>query len=299
MTKIVSRHLAFAPTIIGAVVLYWKDLAALVSLSLHDDSSSYILVIPIVALYLFYTERRVIFEEVENSITPGFCLILTGIGLTALADPHFYSHNAEHLSASVLGFAFVVIGAFFACYGRKAIRAAEFPLLFLLLIVPFPAPVLSRAIAALQQGSVEISFALFKMCGVPVLRQGFLLSVPGVTIEVAQECSSIRSSMALLITCILASRFYLRSFWKQAFFVLVSLPLSVIKNGIRIATLTLLSIYVDPGFLYGSLHRDGGFLFFLIALAMLWPLLIALHRSESWPTLKSNEIQQSRQFVRG
>jgi exosortase/archaeosortase family protein len=63
-------------------------------------------------------------------------------------------------------------------------------------------------------------------------------------------------------------------------FVLLSIPLSVIKNGIRIATLTLLSIYVDPSFLTGSLHRKGGFVFFLMALLILLPVFLWLKKSD-------------------
>ena len=58
----------------------------------------------------------------------------------------------------------------------------------------------------LQCGSTSVAYFLFRILGVPVLRQGFLLTVPGVTIEVAKECSGIRSSMALFITCVFAAR---------------------------------------------------------------------------------------------
>ena len=58
-------------------------------------------------------------------------------------------------------------------------------------------------------------------------------------------------------------------------------PLAVVKNGIRITTLTLLSVYVDPGFLTGRLHHEGGFVFFFLALAILAPVLLLLQRSEA------------------
>ncbi|MGA9484184.1 MAG: archaeosortase/exosortase family protein, partial [Candidatus Acidiferrales bacterium] len=57
-------------------------------------------------------------------------------------------------------------------------------------------------------------------------------------------------------------------------------PVAILKNGIRITTLTLLSIYVDPGFLTGNLHHEGGFVFFFLALAILFPALLFLQRSE-------------------
>ena len=63
-------------------------------------------------------------------------------------------------------------------------------------------------------------------------------------------------------------------------FVLFAFPLGLVKNGIRITTLTLLAVYVDPSFLTGNLHHDGGFVFFLLALAMLAPVLLLLEKSD-------------------
>jgi len=54
----------------------------------------------------------------------------------------------------------------------------------------------------------------------------------------------------------------------------------VVKNGVRIATLTILAEYVDPGFLYGRLHHEGGVVFFLLGLVLLLPVLWLLQRGE-------------------
>ena len=135
----------------------------------------------------------------------------------------------------------------------------------------------------LQCGSTSVAYFLFRILDVPVLRQGFFLTVPGVTIEVAKECSGIRSSTALFITCVVAAQSFLRTPWKKLLFVLLAFPLALLKNGVRIVTLTLLSIYVDPSFLTGHLHKQGGFIFFLLALALLAPVLKSLEKSEHYP----------------
>lgn len=286
------RHLTFAVIVAASAALAWKPLAALIALCLHGDSYSHILLIPFITLYLFYTERVKIFDQVHSSWILGGSLMVAGTAICLLANPRFLSVGNIDLSALILGLMIVWIGAFVGLYGLGPARQALFPWFFLLLMVPIPEFLLARIVSVLQYGSVEISFLLFKLFGVPVLRQGIYLSVPGVTIAVAQECSSIRSSMALFITCLLAARFYLRQFRNQVLFVLLSLPLSVVKNGIRITTLTLLSLYVNPGFLHGDLHRDGGFVFFLLALALMWPVLTALRASENPAPLRSREIQQ-------
>ena len=62
--------------------------------------------------------------------------------------------------------------------------------------------------------------------------------------------------------------------------ILVAVPLLIVKNGIRIVTLALLSIYVDPSFLTGSLHHQGGIVFFLVALGFLAFALRSLQHLE-------------------
>jgi exosortase len=275
------RHASFAVFIIVSSLAFYKTCSALVRYSLHNDSASYIVLIPLIAFPLLYVERQNTFSITGTSIGSGIGLALGGTVLYWLANQSAFPQDGNwSLSLETLSVILAWAGGFLLCYGFVAFRARAFPLLFLLLMIPLPDPLLDRIIHALQQGSTEVAYLIFQAVGTPVVRQGFLLSVPGVTIEVAKECSSIRSSMALFITCLLAAHLYLRTGWKMFLFVLLSLPVSVVKNGIRIATLTLLSIYVDPGFLAGRLHREGGFVFFLIALLILFPVFLWLERSD-------------------
>ena len=274
-------HSAFAGFVILSVLAFWKTIHALVVFSLDHESSSHILLIPLVSLYLLYTERSRIFRAVRASTVPGSAATLAAIALYFVVTRKVSAQDPEHfLPYAALAIVLLWLSGFLLCYGGEAWRRASFSLLFLLLMVPLPPAALERSIYLLQQGSTEIAYLLFKTVGVPVLRHGFILAVPGVTIEVAKECSGIRSSVALFITCLLAAHVFLQTKWKMLVFVLLAFPLAIVKNGIRITTLTLLSVYVDPSFLTGSLHHEGGFVFFLLALAILFPVLLLLQKSE-------------------
>ena len=107
-----------------------------------------------------------------------------------------------------------------------------------------------------------------------------MFRLAGFNIEVAKECSGIRSSVALLIIALVVGHLLLRTFWRQVVLVMVGLLIMVVKNGVRIATLTILGQYVDPGFLYGRLHHDGGMVFFFLGLILLLPVLWFLKRGE-------------------
>lgn len=280
-----KRHLSFLLFIAISSLAFYKTLGALVTYSLHDESSSHIVLIPAISFFLIYLERERIFSVTHTALGAGIALAISGIILYVMAvKTSSWQEGNWALAARALAVVLVWSGGFLACYGFVALRAAAFPLLFLLLMVPLPDVLLDRIIYALQVGSTEIAYLIFQVVGTPVSRDGFLLAVPGVTIEVAKECSSIRSSMALLITCLLAAHLYLRTAWKMLLFVVLGMLLSVVKNGIRIATLTLLSIHVNPGFLTGRLHRQGGFVFFLVALLILWPVFLWLEKSDK-PTI--------------
>jgi exosortase len=106
--------------------------------------------------------------------------------------------------------------------------------------------------------------------------------VPGLAIEVAEQCSGIRSSLALLITSIIAGYMILETKKRRIILAISVIPITVIKNAIRITTLTLLSVYVDMAWMTSSwLHRGGGIVFFMIVLVLfLIPTLLLLRRSE-------------------
>jgi len=107
-----------------------------------------------------------------------------------------------------------------------------------------------------------------------------VLTVPGIILEVAKECSSIRSSMMLLITGMVLAQLLLRTQWAKILVTLAVIPFAIAKNGLRVFVLAMLGLYVDPSYLNGRLHHNGGILFFLVSLGGLLVLLWLTARVE-------------------
>jgi len=276
------RSALFAVICVLTIVLFWGPLITLFSLSLRKETYSYPFLILPASLGLIYVKRRTIFLDVHYCLGPGVVLVLAGIMLHQLAERHSQNLSpSDFLSVAVFSAVVALVGGFVLCYGGKAFRSALFPLSFLLLVVPIPGFLLERLVPALQRGSAEATAVLFRLTGVPVLRHGFTFSLSDVTIEVAQQCSGIRSSLALFILSLLVGYVFLRSNWKRAFFSVFVIIVGIIKNGVRIVTLSLLGVYVDGGFLTGELHhRYGGLVFSTLALPVLITVLWLLQKSE-------------------
>jgi exosortase len=100
-------------------------------------------------------------------------------------------------------------------------RAAAFPLTYLVFMVPMPDPMANALEDALKDVSAEVANLLFHFSGTPFVRVGPVFQRPNITIEVAQQCSGIRSSFVLFMTSILAAKIFLKTQWRR--FVLVAL----------------------------------------------------------------------------
>jgi len=275
-----KRLLLFGGWILLSSLLFAKPLIALIQMSYSSGEASYLMLIPFIGAWILVVDRRKIFLDISYDWTLGAGLLSCAVCVGLVASLVGRGSSNLRLSSFILALVMVWISGFLLLFGKAASRAASFPLLFLLLMVPLPQSLLNRTVYMLQTGSAWITGAFFDLFGVPALREGFVFHLPGVNIEVTQECSGIRSSMVLLILALIVAHFYLVTFWKKGLFVIFGLFIMVLKNGIRIATLTLLAMYVDPSFLTGRLHHQGGIVFFLVGLVLLLPVLWLLQRGE-------------------
>ena len=267
--------------ILASCLLFLRPLTAFVSYSRASENGSHLILIPVISAWVVFLERDRIFKAL-GSDGPVGSLLLAAAAVVALAAFSMGSRlsTVNQLSVYIFALLLVWVAGFAFFFGRRSLERARFPLVFLLLTIPIPDFILDKVIYLLQKGSAEITAVLFDWSGVPVLRDGFVFHLAHVNIEVARECSGIRSSLALLILAILVAHFYLDTFWKQLVLVIAGLFVMILKNGVRIVTLTLLASYVDPGFLYGRLHHEGGVVFFVLAMLLLAPLVWLLERSE-------------------
>jgi exosortase len=260
---------------------FWAPLRSLMQVALASDTYSHILIVPFVSMFLVWMERERLFQTLEPNRSSAAVLFCVGALLGAFGwRNHSLSAGGDWLGLAILGFLFLIWAGFLFFYGTSAFKAGLFPLLFLLLMVPLPTFLLDRFIAWLQVGSADVAEWIFHFSGTPVLRQGLIFALPQVTIEVAKECSGIRSTQALLITCLLAGHLFLRTNWRRTVLLVAAVPVLIIKNGVRIATLTLLAVHVDPSFLTGHLHHDGGFVFFALGMLIMLPLFWWLQKTD-------------------
>jgi len=275
------RHVIFLIGVLSTTAMVYGPLADLFGSRFARDYHSLIPFIPIISIYLLYLKRKEILRNIKYSFVIGAAVIIVGIvfytsGLSFGGELNLNDH-ATVLTASSL---VLLWGAFILAYGIKAFTSALFPLLFLVFMIPFPYEGMEEIIIFLQKGSTEFANLLLWLSQATYYREGFSFHLPNISVEVAPQCSGIRSGLALFITALLAGYIFLNSWWRRIILVLCVFPITMLKNGIRITTLTLLANYVDPRILQSSLHKEGGIPFFIVALLMMALILYFLRKRE-------------------
>ncbi len=265
-----------------SLVVGWRPLLATLTLALRNDQYTHILLILPISVVLIFLDWPSLQAKFAPNVPAGSVFLVIAVLAATFANVRSSTLRPD-LQLSIRMFALVLfwIGACVLCFGLRVARALLFPLCFLFWLVPFPQAVLTAVITLLQQGSAATAHWLFTAAGVPVSQDGVVLNIPGLTVEVSQECSSIRSSCMLLVTTMVLAQVLLRSAWRKAVVIAVAVPLSVAKNGLRIFTISMLGTRVDPGYLTGRFHHQGGIVFFLLALGLIFALIWLLKRAES------------------
>ena len=267
--------------IVAATLIFIQPLTELMVYAINDELLSYIPLVPFVAGYLLYFERKPAAAHYRPSI--GGTLTLGGIALALLAAAFGWRGRLsvnDSLALVTSAYVSVVAAGGFLFLGSRWMAAAAFPVAFLFFLVPLP----DAAVHWLERGSVlasaDVSALLFKITGTPLLRDEEIFTLPGIVLEIAKECSGIHSSWVLFITSLVASHIFIKSPWRRLILVAFVIPLAIVRNSFRILVIGLLCVHVGPHMIDSVIHRRGGPIFFALSLIPLFLLLLWLRRGD-------------------
>jgi len=271
----------------GLVVCFASNMLQLLTFSLKSDLYSYIVIVPVISLGLVWLNRNSLPPPSVPNRLLAKCLF--GAGLIAVASrwlPSLWGQGwsgFDELVLASLAFVLLLAGLCSWFLGRRTVAALAFPLGILVLMVPFPVWLSNLAESFLQHASAMVAYQFFQFCGTPVYQLGTVaFQLPGITLNVAPQCSGLHSSVALFVTSLPAGFLFLRSPWKRAAFSLVAIPLGILRNGFRIFTIGELCVHIGPQMIDSYIHHTGGWIFFLLSLVPFFLILLLLAKLEQW-----------------
>ena len=220
--------------------------------------------IPFFVGYLIWIKREEIAATPVKASWTGLPVVLSGLLL--LLTGKF----GADLFLSRFSFILLVAGTIWMMYGKAMLGQFRFVLFVLLLAIPLPAVLFNQITFPLQLFASRLASMLLPLAGVPVLREGNVIQLPAMQLEVAEACSGIRSLLSLFTLAVIYGYFLEKNTLRRVILALASVPIAVAANVARIFGTGLCVQYWDPDKAMGFFHEFSGWLMFLVSLGCLY-----------------------------
>src|SRR5208283_1052641 len=177
---------------------------------------------------VIWQDRAQLAKKVPQPSSSG--LLVLGVAICML----ILGQAGAELFLARFSLLFVVAGLIVLFLGWDFFRAALFPWAFLILMIPIPAIIFNQITFPLQLLASRLAAATLPLLGVPTLRDGNIIKLPHITLEVAEACSGIRSLMSLVTLAIIYGFLAEKRLWVRWLLVTLSVPIAITANSIRI-----------------------------------------------------------------
>jgi len=257
--------------------LYFPILSRLVYQWFDDPDYSHGFLVPAFSIFMLWRERSRLSRLRARPSVWGLLILLSAVTMLIVGV------LGAELFLSRVSLLFILAGLVVFFFGWRYFRAVLFPWAFLFLMIPIPTILMARVTLPLQILASTIAAALLPLLGVPVLREGNIINLPTMPLEVAEACSGIRSLLSLMTLALIYGFLTETRTRVRILLALASVPIAVVANSLRIVVTGILVQYWDPVKAQGFFHHFSGWLIFLISFAV----LTLLHRF-----LRSMEAQR-------
>jgi len=262
---------AWGSVLIGVLLaaVYYRVVGKLVTdwWELPDFNHGFL--VPIFAGYLVWEKRKTLLAIKAAPTSSGIAVVAVGLVVLLLGV-----YGAE-LFLSRISLVILLAGLVLCFGGWELLKELRFILLVLLLAIPIPSIIFNEITLPLQTLAAKLASAMLPHFGVPVLREGNVIELPAMKLEVAEACSGIRSLMSLFAFSIFYGYFLERSLVRRLVLALASIPIAIAANAVRILGTGLCVQYWDPDKAMGFFHEFSGWVMFMVSLGCLF----ILHRT--------------------
>ena len=257
-----------AGLVVLVAFLYYSILGFLVQDWWTDPNFSHGFFVPAFSIFVIWQRRKVL---ASIPVDPSW----SGLGIIVLALlVYLLGVIGAELFLSRSSFILLLAGLVIYFLGWGYFRALMFPWAFLFLMVPLPTLVLSEVTFPLQFFASKLASSLLALVGVPVLREGNIIQLPTMSLEVVEACSGIRSLVSLVTLAVIYGYLMESGRAFRVILALAAVPIAIAANSLRVMGTGLLGLYWGPEKAEGFFHTFSGWVIFILALGMLF----ALHR---------------------
>jgi exosortase len=246
------------------VLLYASVLRLLIFQWWTDPNYGHGFFVPLFSGYILWQQRE---RWMNSEIKPSNFGILVMLGAVGLL---FIGSLGAELFTSRFSLLVLIAGIILFLAGWKMLRAVAFPLAFLVFMIPIPVIIYNQITFPLQLIASRLATFWLEVVQVPVLRDGNVLVLSNLSLEVAEACSGIRSLMSLIALAVAYGHLAEPRRWVRYALVLLMVPSAIVTNAMRIVGAGVLAHRFGPQAAEGFLHQFSGWMVFLGTLVLIF-----------------------------
>ena len=279
-----SRNLQIAFQIVillaAFTILFGTAITKLIQDWAENSNYSHGFLIPFISIYMIWHKRSQLIEFPLKPSAVGLLVIIFGMIVFIIGNV------AAELFTMRIAIVITIVGLCTYFLGIRVTIAIAVPLSYLLFMVPLPAIIWNKIAFPLQLLAAKLSSNIIQFMGIPLLREGNVLHLPNITLEVIDACSGLRSLISLLSLSAAFAYVVKITIVSKWFLFISAIPIAIIVNIFRLASTAILAVYVGPETAHGFLHDLSGIIVFITAFAMFYGLYAAIQRIETRATMK-------------
>ena len=255
--------LALGVAVAGALALYVPVIAGMAADWIEFPSLSHGFAVPLISAYLLWNRRKLLAEAPVQGSSTGLPVVVLALGMLVLG-----SLGGESFIAR-LSLPIALLGAVLYLMGWPVTKHTWVAIAYLAFMIPLPYLTLKAITYQSRLFDAGLTAAALGWIGVPVLRDGVMLQLPNMTLEVADECSSVPAIAALLALGAAYAQLQARPTWIRAVLTLAAAPLGLLSNIVRLIVTSLGAYYFGPIALNNVIHKFNGTTVFLATVVLL------------------------------
>jgi len=254
-----------------ASIMYQSTAAYLFRMwGLDDFTYSYF--IPPVVAYLIWEKRAELAHEPSQrtwaGLLPAFLAIIF----------YWMGELGGEYTIMFISLWLLSVGILWSVMGWRKLRVIAFPVVLALTMVPPPNILYGNLTLQLKLISSQIGVLMLQLCGLTAYREGNVIDLGFTRLQVVDACSGLRYFFPLIILGILLAYFFKGAVWKKVFIVLSTIPISIVTNSMRIASVGILYQFMGSAAAEGFFHDFSGWFIFMISLGILLLEMAVLKR---------------------
>jgi exosortase D (VPLPA-CTERM-specific) len=228
-----------------------------------SDDYSHGFFVPIISAFLIWQRRSALAAIPMQASWWGPFVLVAGLLLYVIGD-YATLYFVLHVSLWL-----VIVGLVLSFIGLNRTKEIAFPLLFLLAAIPLPVFLYGSLSSRLQLLSSTLGVGCLQLVGVTAFREGNVIDLGPVQLQVVEACSGIRYLFPLTALALLCAYGFRDRMWKRVVLVLSAVPISVFVNGFRIGIVGILVELYGSQAAEGFFHLFEGWVLFMASLGLL------------------------------